>query len=437
LFDFQRDITRWALRIGKAAIWADCGLGKTWMAIEWARVLHEHTGRPVLILTPLAVAQQFVSEAEKLGAPPVIHIREQAEENGVHVCNYERMHKLDLGRYVGVVLDESSVLKDYTSKTRNSLIGEFAQTPYRLCCTATPAPNDFMELGNHAEFLGAMTRSEMLSMFFVHDGGEAQKWRLKGHAESEYWRWLSSWAVAVRSPADLGYADDGYGLPPLKVEQHTVSADTADIARDQGLLFAAEAKTLADQRAARRVSLSDRVALAAEMVNGTDEPWLVWCDLNAESEALTSAINGAVEVRGSDDLEDKEARVRAFISGEARVLVTKPSIAGHGLNLQHCARVAFVGVSHSFEQWYQAIRRCWRFGQTRPVECHVIISEQEGAIVDNLKRKQRDAHRLVAGMIEHMAELTREELKSTRRTETKYEPKERMEIPAWLTTQSM
>jgi len=432
LFGFQRDITRWAIRCGRAAIWADCGMGKTWMALEWARVIADHTQRPVLILTPLAVAEQFVTEAGKLGVGGVRHIREAFDGPGIHVCNYERLHKLDLSQYAGVVLDESSVLKDYSGKTRNALIDGFAETQYRLCCTATPAPNDFMELGNHAEFLGTMTRSEMLAMFFVHDGGETQKWRLKGHAEGDFWRWVSSWAVAISKPSDLGYSDDGYDLPELVTIEHVVETDSSEIARDQGMLFAPDARTLADQRAARRVSLAARVAMCAEMANSTDEPWLVWCDLNAEGDALEKSIDGAVQVSGSDSTDEKESRIRAFCDGSARVLVTKPTIAGHGLNLQHCARVAFVGVSHSFEQWYQAIRRCWRFGQARPVECHVIVSDREGAIVDNLKRKQSDAHRLVAGMVEHMADLSREELRATCRTETKYNPTIRMEVPRWI-----
>lgn len=431
LFPFQRDITRWALRIGKAAVWADCGLGKSWIAIEWARCVAAHAAKPVLILTPLAVAQQFVAEADKIDVR-IEHLYVSKAPAQIRVCNYEKLHRIDVSEYGGVVLDESSVLKDYTSKTRNQLIDSFALTPYKLCCTATPAPNDFVELGNHAEFLGAMTRAEMLAMFFVHDGGSTQDWRIKGHAEADFWQWLSSWAINLKTPSDLGYDDDGYDLPPLDVRHHVVEADSADVARQAGLLFAAEARTLSAQRAARRVSLPERVALCAEMVNASDEPWIVWCDLNAESSALAAAIPDAVEVAGRHDTSTKESRMWGFSRGEHRVLVTKPSIAGHGMNWQHCARVAFVGVSHSFEQWYQAIRRCWRFGQGRPVGCHVITSEQEGAIVDNLKRKQDDAERLTRGMVAHMAELSCAQLGQTKRTETAYEAQQEMRLPQWM-----
>jgi len=430
MFPFQRDITRWALRIGRSAIWADCGLGKSWMALEWARCVAAHTGQPVLILTPLAVAQQFVAEGDKLGIVAT-HVTETTTDT-IQVCNYEKLHRLDVSAYGGVVLDESSVLKDYTSKTRNALIESFVATPFRLCCTATPAPNDFIELGNHAEFLGAMTRPEMLAMFFVHDGGSTQNWRLKGHASEDFWRWLSAWAVNLKTPADLGYDDTGYDLPPLDIKHHVVVADGAEVARNAGLLFASEAKTLSAQRAARKASLMDRVKLCADMVNGSSEAWLVWCDLNAESDALAKAIPDAVEVAGRHDTTLKEARMWGFTNGEHRVIVTKPSIAGHGMNWQHCARVAFVGVSHSFEQWYQAIRRCWRFGQTMPVNCHVITSEQEGAVVDNLHRKHKDAERLTRGMVEHMADMSREQLGQTKRTQTAYDANIEMRIPAWL-----
>jgi len=431
LFPFQYDITKWALRIGKAAIWADCGLGKSWMAIEWARAVSEREG-PVLILTPLAVAQQFVAEGEKIGVEVTVTSGGDSFGPGIYVANYEKLHRFDCSQFAGVVLDESSVLKDYTSKTRNLLIESFAATPYKLCCTATPSPNDFVELGNHAEFLGAMSRAEMLAMFFVHDGGSTQDWRLKGHARGEFWRWISSWAVNIKTPSDLGYDDGGYALPPMNTTLHTVTVDASDAAREEGLLFAAEARTLSTQRAARRASMADRVKLCADMVNASDDPWIVWCDLNAESSALASAIPGAVEVAGRHDTETKEARMMGFSRGEHRVLVTKPSIAGHGMNWQHCAHVAFVGVSHSFEQWYQAIRRCWRFGQKATVECHIITSDLEMGIVDNLERKHAAADELTRGMVQHMADLSRAQLGQTKRTETKYDATREMRIPAWL-----
>lgn len=432
LFAFQRDIVRWALIRGRAAVWADCGLGKSWMALEWAKHATAHTGKPALILTPLAVAQQFVDEGDKLGVP-VRHVRDGSEiGSGIHVTNYDRLHRFDPDVFGAVVLDESSVLKDYTSATRNALIGAFAATPFRLACTATPAPNDHMELGNHAEYLGVMTHTEMLAMFFTHDGGDTQSWRLKGHAQRDFWRWVCSWAVNLRFPSDLGYSDDGFILPPLNIHEHVVACGD-EMTAHQGTLFTVEARTLEDQRRARKGSLSARVEHAASIVNAEPgEQWLVWCDLNAESSALAAAIPGAVEVQGSDSVEHKEKSLHGFARGEIRVLVSKPSIAGWGMNFQSCARTVFVGLSHSFEAWYQAIRRTYRFGQTRPVECHVVTSDAEGAVVSNLKRKQRDADVMASGMVAHMSEITRADLHATRRDATEYAPGVRMVIPEWI-----
>jgi hypothetical protein len=288
-----------------------------------------------------------------------------------------------------------------------------------------------MELGNHAEFLGAMTRSEMLAMFFTHDGGETQSWRLKGHARRDFWKWVSSWAVALRNPSDLGYDGSAFELPPLNITEHTVGVGEA-FARERGLLFAVNAGTLSDQRAARRSSMGDRVGLVADLCNSNRDPWLVWCELNDESAALTAAIDGAVEVKGSDSADDKEAAMRGFTSGSIRVLVTKPSIAGYGMNWQHCHNVAFVGLSHSFEQWYQAIRRTWRFGQTRPVDCHVVVSDADGAVVANLRRKQADADAMATALIENTAETVRAAFGATSRTVTDYSPTKRMRIPTWI-----
>jgi hypothetical protein len=288
-----------------------------------------------------------------------------------------------------------------------------------------------MELGNHAEFLGAMSRTEMLASFFCHDGGETQTWRLKGHAERDFWRWVASWAVSIRKPSDLGYSDVGYTLPPLNVTEHVIES-AEDVSRASGMLLGYEASTLAEQRAARRGSLVDRVAKCAALVNSNNEPWCVWCDLNDESTALAAAIPGAVEVRGSDSPEHKEQAAADFASGKVRVIVSKPSIFGWGVNWQHCAHVAFVGLSHSFEQWYQAVRRNYRFGQRRAVECHVITSSAEGRVVGNLKRKQADAERMAVGMIEHMSEITKADLRATGRTEVAYNPTVRMTVPAWL-----
>lgn len=433
-FQFQGDIVRWALRRGKAAIWADCGMGKTLMAMEWARIVVTHTGGNVLILTPLAVARQFKAEGEKFGIGVTVCKTQADVQPGINVTNYEKLHHFDPKSFAGVVLDESSCLKDYTSATRNALIEAFSQTPFRLACTATPAPNDHMELGNHAEFLGVMTRTEMLSMFFVHDGGSTQDWRLKGHAVRDFWRWTCTWACAIRRPSDLGYDDAAFILPGLETTEHRVAVGHK-FAQKQGTLFTVEARGLDEQRQARRSSLDARVALAVEIVKREPkEPWIIWVDLNDESEAMAKALD-ACEVRGSDDAEDKEAALMDFTNGIERILVTKPSIAGHGMNWQHCARVVFVGLSHSFEAWYQAIRRTYRFGQKREVKCHVITSDAEGAVVANLKRKQLDAETMGTQMVAEMAEFIRADLGGTKRDMTDYKPTKTMRLPAWLGTE--
>lgn len=397
LFEFQRDIIRWALRRGRAAIFADCGLGKTAMQLEWAK----HTPGEVLILAPLAVSAQTVREGEKFGIKAAYARNDNQITERITVTNYEMLEHFDVTRFTGVVLDESSILKAYDGKTRTAIIDGFSQTPFRLACTATPAPNDYMELGNHSQFLGAMSYTEMLSMFFVHDGGETQKWRLKGHAESEFWKWLCSWAVMIRKPSDLGYDDGEFKLPKMIIHDVTVKVDKPT----SGMLFAVEAGSLQERIAARRETVADRVAHCAAIVNATDRSFLVWCNLNSESDALVKSIPGAVEVKGSDSAESKEKNLLAFSNGEIRCLVTKPSIAGHGLNWQHCADMVFVGLSDSYEQFYQAVRRCWRFGQKQSVNVHVICAETEGAVVQNIKRKERESLDMAENMVKHMHEI--------------------------------
>jgi hypothetical protein len=411
LFPFQRDITRWALRMGKACIFADCGLGKSLMQLEWAR----HVGN-VLILAPLAVAPQLAREGEKIGlAARVCRSRDDVRP-GVNITNYEMLHHFDPDDFDGVVLDESSILKAYDGKTRTEIITAFRNVPYRLACTATPAPNDHMELGNHAEFLGVMTRTEMLSTFFVHDGGETQKWRIKGHAEGKFWEWVASWAVVLRRPSDLGYEDKGFVLPPLTIREEIIQSGKPV----EGALFPMEAQSLQERRQARRCSLDARVARCAELVNATDRPFLVWCDLNDESAALTKAIPGAVEVRGADSPEHKTDSLLGFAEGHIRVLVSKPSIAGFGMNFQVCADMVFAGLSDSYESFYQATRRAWRFGQKNPVNVHVIIGSQETSVLSNIKRKQADLEKLQEGMVAHTHKITEENVRSTRRADTEY-----------------
>jgi hypothetical protein len=433
LFDFQAAVTRWALRRGRACLFLDTGLGKSRCEIEWARVVSEHTGKPVMIFTPLAVARQFIAEGAALGVEVTLCREPEDVRPGVNVTNYDRAERFDPEAFGGVVLDESSILKDFSSKTRNYLTEAYRPVRFKLCGTATPAPNDHTELGNHAEFLGVMTRVEMLSMFFVHDGATTQEWRLKGHAQGDFWKWVASWAMAIRSPEDIGFDGARYILPPLSIEEIVVG-DSADLARRAGQLFAYQAKTLSEVREARRASLVDRVQAAAELVNSSSEPWIAWCDLNQESEALAAAIPDAVEVTGSDSADEKERRIWSFLNGEKRVLVSKPSICGAGLNMQHCAREAFVGLGHSWELYYQAIRRVYRFGQKRPVEVKIITSEAEGRVLETIRRKQADADAMAAGMVEHMRDAMLGEIGAADRTKDDYRPTKEMVIPRWLLT---
>lgn len=427
----QRDLTTWALKRGRAAIFADTGLGKSRMELAWADAVHRATGRDVLILAPLAVAAQTVEEGAKVGIA-VTHCRDGADVRaGINITNYDRLHRFDADRFGGVALDESSCIKHHTSKTFDALVEAFRACPFRLCATATPAPNDWTELGTHAEFLGICTRQEMLAEYFVHDGGETQVWRLKGHARGEFWRWVSSWGAMVRKPSDLGHDDGPYNLPPLSVSEHIVASDGSALHK-AGMLFPLEASSLSERRTARKASLSARVEACAAMVNADRQPWIVWGDLNAETEALTAAIDGAVEIRGSDDAEVKEQRLADFAAGRIRVLVTKSSIAGWGLNFQHCARMAFVGVTDSFEAYYQAVRRCWRFGQTREVHVHLFSSQLEGAVLANLRRKEVDALAMGEALSRETMAAVRAEVTGTARTTNPYNADKRITAPAWL-----
>lgn len=427
LFPFQRDLVAWALRRGRAAIFADTGLGKTRMELEWAR----HAGARVLVLAPLAVAHQTAREAERIGVEARV-CRESADvAPGINITNYDRLHKFDASAFDAVVLDESSLIKEHTSKTLAQLIEAFSRTPMRLCATATPSPNDYTELGTHAEFLGICSRTEMLSEFFVHDGGDTQVWRLKRHARTAFWRWVASWGALLRRPSDIGYDDAGYNLPPLEVREHILPVDR-DTVKASGLLFTAPARDLNERRQARRASLAARARDCAALVNADDGPWIVWCDLNDESDALTRSIRGAVEVRGAQDVDEKERRIRDFIDGRARVLVSKSSICGFGLNLQFCSRMAFVGVTDSWESYYQAVRRIWRFGQTQPCFVHVFASEIEGSVVANLRRKDADARAMADELSRETAAVVRAEVRGATRETNDYAPGS-IRLPVWLT----
>lgn len=412
LFEFQKDIVRWAVNRGKAAIFAMTGLGKTLMQVEFSRIVTEHEKCRALIVAPLAVSKQTKKIANKLLNVDILELRDNhdGELSNINIINYEQLHNIDASAFDCIVLDESSILKNYSGKIRNDIIDKFRHCRYKLPCTATPAPNDFMELGNHSEFLDQMSRNEMLSMFFIHDSGETQSWRLKGHAENIFWEWVASWAAIVTKPSDLGYKDDKFKLPPLNIHSHVVKSSH----NIEGHLFTVEAKTLSERRDARKISTDERVKMCAELVNNTDESFLVWCDLNYESEMLKNAIPGSIEVKGSDSVEHKEKSMLDFADGNLRVLISKPSICGHGMNFQLSHNMAFVGLSDSFEQYFQAVRREWRFGQKNPVNVHVITSDLEGEVVRNIKRKEEQAKKMINGMVEHTRKYVMENIKHNR-----------------------
>ncbi len=422
LFDFQKDIVRWALAKGKAAIFADCGLGKTLIQLEWAEQIRKRTGEKVLIVAPLAVSTQTKEEGRKFGIEVnICASQDDVRADVINITNYEKLGKFVGNEFGAVVLDESSILKAYSGKIRTQIINCFANVPYKLACTATPAPNDYMELGNHSEFLGVMTRPEMLSMFFVHDGGQTSKWRLKGHAQDLFWKWLASWCVVVDNPKKLGYTSVDYELPELEIKEIIVDGDAPRT----------ESLSLTERREARRESLEMRCKAAAELVNNSDEQWLVWCDLNDEANLLNSLIDNSKNVQGSDSPEYKTQTMREFSDGSLKCLVTKPKIAGYGMNWQNCHNMIFVGLSDSFEAYYQAVRRCWRFGQSHKVNGYIIISAKEGAVKANIERKQADNEKFKEELIELTKDITTRELKATCRISTPYEPTTKIKLPNW------
>ena len=407
LFDFQAAIVEWAVRRGRAAIFADTGLGKTLMQLSWADEVASQTGGIVLVLAPLAVSEQTIEQGRAFGIEVSRVVQGGTPTGpGVWITNYERMDSIDFTELHGLVLDESSILKAHDGKTRQRIIEAAQGVPYRLSCTATPSPNDFDELGNQCEFLGVMTRTEMLATYFVNDTGDTGTWRLKGWGASKFWEWMGTWAVVLRNPQDLGFNGARYELPPLNYHEHVVETEQLT-----GELFARPAMGLAERRKAQRDSVEARCRALADVVNAEPgEPWLIWCHLNDEAELITQLIPGAVNVQGSDSPESKSKNLLGFAHGEIRVLVSKPKIAGFGMNWQHCARMAFVGLDDSFEKFYQAVRRCYRFGQKREVQVHLFTAENEGQILANLKRKEVQHHEMSANMIEHMKEIMNHEL---------------------------
>ncbi len=400
LFPFQAELVCWALRKGRGALFADCGLGKTLMQLEWARVIAGRT----LIVAPLAVAHQTVREARKLGLD-IHYSRDGIAATQITVTNYEMVGAFDPTRFQAVVLDESSILKNIDGKTRLRLTQMFSDTPYRLCCTATPAPNDIAEFGNHAEFLGVSTRQEMLSTYFVHDD---EGWRLKGHARSAFYRWLASWAIMLNKPSDIGFLDVGFDLPELSVEPIWVDGNQAAVAAQEGKLFLTGLQGVIGRSSARKATLTEKVAAATEAVSAEGQ-WLVWCGLNDEGRMLHRAVPSLL-VEGSQGIEQKEAALTSFIDGESRVLITKAKIAGMGLNLQNCHKVLFLGLNDSYETFYQAIRRVWRYGQVHPVEVKVVLSDIERPIWENIQRKQSQAEEVAREMVKAISTFQNEEL---------------------------
>lgn len=429
LFPFQRDVVHWALRRGRAAIYADCGLGKTPMQLEWARHVADHTGRPVLVLAPLAVAQQTVREGRKFGIEVCYaQDRDAIADVPVIVTNYERLSAFTPSEFGGVVLDESGILKAFMGATKRQIIEAFQGMSYKLSCSATPAPNDHLELGNQSEFLEVLTSHEMIARWFVNDTSTFGTYRVKGHAVADFWGWVASWARCFGRPSDLGEYDDcSYELPPLTVVQELVDVDIV-VGRDSALFRLPEmsATSVHDER---RRTLSARVARIAEIVaSEPEEPWTLWCETDYEADALVAAIPEAVEVRGSQSLQAKERALADFGDGRARVLVTKPKIAGFGLNWQHCARAAFAGATYSYESFYQAVRRSWRFGQSRPVRVHVALAPTELAVWEVLTRKQRDHE----AMKDHMFAAMRRAQINEDNAAKRYQPRHIGRLPSWL-----
>jgi hypothetical protein len=430
----QQVTTAFALETGRSALFLDTGLGKTLCALEYGRVVVEHTNRPVLMLAPLAVAGQHQREAEKFGVDAkAIREPDEVGPSRVYITNYDRLEKFDPTLFGGVVLDESSILKSFTGKTTRELISAFARTPFRLACTATPAPNDHTELGQHSAFLGVMDSPEMLSRWFLADQTNMGRYRLKKPAIKPFWEWVASWARCVAKPSDLGFSDEGYDLPPLNLQRHVVRADTSvDTGEEkdgQGRLFRIPDTSATAIHKEKRHTLEARAAVIADVVRAEPgEAWVIWCDTDYEQDALEAALGDfAFSIRGSDTPNQKEARHEAWLAGERRGLICKPSMFGWGCNWQHCARMAFIGLSFSYESFYQAVRRCWRFGQERPVEVHVACADTEEAIWNVISRKADDHGTMKAEMAAAMSRAAR----SHRVLET-YAPALAAELPAFL-----
>ena len=430
LFDWQKVITRWAIARGRAAIFAGCGLGKTLMQAEWCYQIYKRENKPVLIIAPLAVSFQTIQLAKKEMSID-INLCENQDDiiNGINITNYEKLHKFDVSILCAVCLDESSIIKSFSSSTRNQIIEMFSKTKYRLACTATPAPNDYIELGNHAEYLGSMTRVEMLSTFFINDTKDTGKWRLKGHVKNNiYWKWLASWSVMIEKPSDIGFEDGLFILPEIIYHENILKSD----AKPKSGFFLQAAKTMEDRRHVRNDTIQERVNDAAKIINQNDNGWVIWVNLNSEGEFANKQIENSVEVAGRHSDEIKADRMLGFSNGKYLRLISKPKIAGFGMNFQICSNAAFIGLSDSWEQFYQAVRRIWRFGQKNKVHIHIFIEEREGNVLKNIHRKEKQARTMLENMIINMKDLMQTELGQTSRTFIDYLPIKDMESPEWL-----
>lgn len=425
LFDFQKAATETCIRRGRAALFLDTGLGKTICELEFAAQCAARSDGPALILTPLAVARQIENEALRFGYGAKV-IRDQSEAWGlINICNYDRMDKLDPSFYSCVVLDESSILKNFSGKTTRALIDAFKDTPYRLAATATPAPNDFIEFGTHSEFLGVMPQADMLVRWFINDTANTGTWRLKGHAEKPFWDWMASWAIMAETPEDLGFDGSRFVLPPMEVIRHRTQTD---IKAPVGALFLDDVSATNMHDLKRQTTMA-RAEMVASLVRAEyDESWVIWCDTDYEADALAKLLPDAVEVRGSQQPDKKEANLASFAAGQKRQIITKPSVAGMGLNWQHAARMAFVGRSFSYEAWYQAVRRCWRFGQKRHVHVHLIVAEGEDQIGRVIERKAEDHAR----MKQAMRDASRRNMGRESIVRAPYNPTHNGRLPSWF-----
>ncbi len=423
MFAFQRDCCEWALKRGRAALFLDTGLGKTIIQQTWARNICDLTGKPVIIVAPLCVATQTVREGHKFGIASE-YVRNPSNDM-IQVVNYEMLGNFDPENYGGIVLDESSILKGMNGKLRKSITDFGSKIPYRLSCTATPSPNDFMELGTQSEFLGIMSQVEMLAMFFIHDGSDTSKWRLKGHGAMKFWQWLSTWSIVLSSPSDLGYESSDYDLPDLNYYEHIVETTPTDD------MFVTVAQGLQDRNKARKNSVNERIKKASDIANNYYGPCLIWCNLNDESDKLEDQIIDSRQVTGAMKPELKEEILMGFADGTLDKLVSKPKIAGFGMNFQHCNMIIFVGLSDSWESFYQAIRRCWRFGQTKPVDVHIISADTEGAVLGNIKRKEQQNKIMKEKMSTIMRSFTLNQIKSANIEKTHYDPSVKFTKPKW------